>query len=184
MIFENRCTKDGETYNPENVWDEHFVRADGTECGAAGEHIGTWGVEPVDAALLGPDGFPCEGCEGTSGMPPVTDKGFCAACAARAHEDGYGEYVGLPAVPAELVGAAEAALSAHLARCDVADRRRCPVCAWGTVRCPECGMVSDEPGFDDAPKWVHGEVEGLVTVGCEGYHLPVLRAVAAEAGLV
>jgi hypothetical protein len=95
MIFENRCTKDGETYNPENVWDEHFVRADGTECGAAGEHIGTWGVEPVDAALLGPDGFPCEGCEGTSGMPPVTDKGFCAACAARAHEDGYGSgYVG------------------------------------------------------------------------------------------
>lgn len=35
-------------------------------------------------SLLGPDGYPCEGCEGSSGLPPVTTMGYCSACEAAA----------------------------------------------------------------------------------------------------
>lgn len=37
-------------------------------------------VRAMPAHLLGPDGMPCEGCEGAAGLPPVTTLGFCPIC--------------------------------------------------------------------------------------------------------
>lgn len=48
--------------------------------------------------LLGSDGHPCEGCEGSSGLAPITTKGYCPACEAAAisrHGEAQGRfYVG------------------------------------------------------------------------------------------
>lgn len=67
--------------------------------------------------LLGDDGLPCEGCEGTSGQPPVTELGFCEACAQAAHRN-------YPSRALELVGR-------YLAYCDACEAES-PVTASGT----------------------------------------------------
>lgn len=47
--------------------------------------------------LLGTDGLPCEGCEGSSGQAPITALGFCPACRDAAFRD-------YPSRALELVG--------------------------------------------------------------------------------
>lgn len=117
----------------------------------------------------------CEGCEGSSGLLPITKMGYCVACATAACESANGEAVGLP-TGYDLDSAIDA-LERHVAVCNV-EKAACPVCAFGSSTCPECG---DSIGhFRDADVWPHTVVGDFIVVCCEGYHPPVIRAIASR----
>ncbi len=109
-------------------------------------------------------------------LPAAWPWTMCVGCSVKVCAVGNGQAARLPP-PGDLDRAVRA-LERHVAACARPDRSGCPVCAFASVTCPECGDVSDAMG-DDAS--LHGFLDEWVIVGCEGYVTPIVRAAAALA---
>lgn len=123
-----------------------------------------------------PAGPACPDCGGDATWSFVTRTGYCVGCASDACEQGEGDRVGLP-VPDDMDRAVEA-VERHMRECTAADRGMCPVCTFGSATCPECDQRSKEMIADDVA--AHMMCGPLVTVGCEGYAMPIVRAAWIE----
>lgn len=88
--------------------------------------------------LLGSDGLPCEGCEGSSGKAPITVLGFCADCRDAAFRD-------YPSRALELVGPDAPAMCAWYALCDHLAVGTTPHPILGNV--PICERCADKHGL-------------------------------------
>lgn len=119
----------------------------------------------------------CTHCGADRG--PFTPTGHCATCAGEMCAIGAADRVGLPLPSMDAVFD----LRAHMTLHDpLGEQAGCLVCALSSPECPECETRTDDMPAADLALHVTVSLGGgaadVVAVGCEGYVLPAVRAVA------
>lgn len=114
----------------------------------------------------------CRGCGMKRGklIHPLTSEGYCVTCAGHACEDGEGERVGLPAVPADRVEDV-IGLAGRTLIDDEDDTLVNGITTWGF--CTECHRDTEDIPEEDED---HVIVCDVVLIGCEGFHTAAFRA--------
>jgi hypothetical protein len=114
--------------------------------------------------------IPCQRCSSSTG---ISWNGFCPSCIDDACANGDGESVGLPAVPEHEYDATILAVHVHDLEHPSYDQANCMMCSLVTDVCDECDISEEmmDPEDDEA----HLIVDGIILIGCEGYHEPSFR---------